>query len=56
MKIITIGRFFFLIINYQGFRNNQVNLYDFFLLGTEVQTKIRIIAKLRILEFRINHV
>jgi hypothetical protein len=30
MKIIVTGQ----IMNYQGFQNNQVNLYEFFLLGT----------------------
>jgi hypothetical protein len=28
-KLSLQGRFLFLIMNYQGFWNNQVNLYDF---------------------------
>jgi hypothetical protein len=56
MKIITTGQIFFRITNYQGFWNNQVNFYEFFLLGTWVQTKIRIIVKFLITEFRINQV
>jgi hypothetical protein len=38
MKIITVQVFF--NYYYQGFQNNQVNLYEFFLLGTQVQTTI----------------
>jgi hypothetical protein len=30
-KIITTGQI--LLLNYQGFQNNQVNLYEFFLIG-----------------------
>jgi hypothetical protein len=33
MKMINSGQIFFQITNYQVFQNNQVNLYDFFLLG-----------------------
>jgi hypothetical protein len=52
MKIITTGQiFFFQIINYQGFRNNQVKWYEFFLLGTQVQTKIQIIANFELTRF-----
>jgi hypothetical protein len=45
------GRFFFQITNYEGFWNSQVNLYEFFLLGMQVQIKIRIIVKFWITEF-----
>jgi hypothetical protein len=55
-KLSLQRRFFFRITNYQGFQNNQVNLYEFFLLDTYVETKIRIIAKFRTIEFRINQV
>jgi hypothetical protein len=34
MKIITTRQFFFWIMNHPGFRNNQVNLYEFLFLGT----------------------
>jgi hypothetical protein len=56
MEIIITRRFFFQITNYQGFWNNQVNLYEFFLLGTKVQIKILIITKFRIIGFWINQV
>jgi hypothetical protein len=47
----------FQIMNCQGFQNNHVNLYEFFLLGMQVQTKIKITVKfLIIMEFRINEV
>jgi hypothetical protein len=55
-KLSLQNRFFFQITNCQGFRNNQVNLYEFFLLGMQVQTKIWIIAKFWIMMFRINQV
>jgi hypothetical protein len=41
-------------MNYQGFQNNQVNLYEFFFLGTQLQTKIRNVSKFLILGFEIN--
>jgi hypothetical protein len=44
-KNCTTGRFFFQVTNYQGFQNSQVDLYEFFLLGMQVQTKIWIITK-----------
>jgi hypothetical protein len=44
-KLPLQGKVFFQITNYQGFRNNQVNLYEFFLLGTYIQTTIRSIIK-----------
>jgi hypothetical protein len=56
MNIIITGRFFFQITIYQGFRNNQAHLYEIFLLGTQVQTKIRITVKFRIIKFQINQV
>jgi hypothetical protein len=34
MKIITTEEIFFRNITYQGFRNNQVNLYEFLFLET----------------------
>jgi hypothetical protein len=39
MKSIVTGQSF--ILNYQRFQNNRVNLYEYFFLGTQVQTKIR---------------
>jgi hypothetical protein len=48
MNIIITGRFFFQITIYQGFRNNQAHLYEIFLLGTQVRTKIGITVKFRI--------
>jgi hypothetical protein len=33
MKIITTGQIFLQITNYQGFKNNQVKLYEFLSLG-----------------------
>jgi hypothetical protein len=45
IKIITTGQTFLLNYNYQSFQNNQVNLYEFFILGMYVPTKIPIIAK-----------
>jgi hypothetical protein len=33
-KLSLQGRFFFQIMNYQGPQYNQVNLYEFFLIGT----------------------
>jgi hypothetical protein len=41
MKIITTGQFFLMNCQLSRFSNNQVNLYEFFLLGRKVQTKIR---------------
>jgi hypothetical protein len=32
-KLSIQGQLFFRIMNYQGFRNNQVKLYELFLLG-----------------------
>jgi hypothetical protein len=56
-KLGIQGRFFFQTANYQGFRNNQVNLYGFFLLGVQLQTKIRISEIFSMTkEFRINQV
>jgi hypothetical protein len=43
-------------MNYQGFQNNQLNLYEFFLLGDQVQTKIQIIVQFLIIQFKINQV
>jgi hypothetical protein len=56
MEIIATRWFLFQITNYQGFWNNRVNLYEFFLLGTKVQIKILIIKKFVIIEFWINQV
>jgi hypothetical protein len=49
-KLSQQGRCFFWSMNYQGFWNNQANLYEFFLLGTQVKTEIQNIAKLGITE------
>jgi hypothetical protein len=35
-KLSLQGRFFVRIMNYKGFWNNQVNLFEFFLLGTYI--------------------
>jgi hypothetical protein len=43
-------------MNYQGFLNNQADLYEFFFLGTKVKTKIPNIVKFQIIEFQINQV
>jgi hypothetical protein len=43
-------------MNYQGFRNNQANLHEFFFPGMYIQTKIRNIMKFRIVDFLINQV
>jgi hypothetical protein len=40
MKVITTGQHFFRSMIYQAFPNNWVNLYGFFFLGMEVETKI----------------
>jgi hypothetical protein len=45
MNIITAGQIFLLNYELSRFRSNQVNLYEFFFLGTHVQTKIRNTAK-----------
>jgi hypothetical protein len=34
VKIISTGQIFFQITNYQGFQNNRVNVYEFFLFET----------------------
>jgi hypothetical protein len=49
-KLSLQCRVFFLITNYQGFQNIQVNLYEFFVI------KISIIMKYWITEFQINQV
>jgi hypothetical protein len=36
-EMFTSGQLF--LLNYQGFRNNQVNLYEFFLFGMLIKLK-----------------
>jgi hypothetical protein len=55
-KLSLQGRLFFLIMYYQGSKNNHINLYEFFPFGTWVQTEIGIITKFWIVEFWINQV
>jgi hypothetical protein len=38
-KLSPKVQFFFQIMNYQAFQNKQVNLYEFFLLGTKFKLK-----------------
>jgi len=45
LKLSLQDRFLFRITTYQHFRNNKVNLYEFFFLGTQVQTKIQNITE-----------
>jgi hypothetical protein len=41
MKFINTGQIF-LITNYQGFQNDQVNLYAFFFLRLKFKLKLKI--------------
>jgi hypothetical protein len=47
-KLSLQGRSFFHITNYQGFRNNQVNLHDFFLLGPKFKQKFKLSLNLQL--------
>jgi hypothetical protein len=56
MKIITTGQVFLMNYELSGFQNNKVNWYEFVLLGMQVQTKIQILVKFQIIEFRTDQV
>jgi hypothetical protein len=54
-KLSVQGRFFFQVSNYKGSRTNQVNVYEFFLLGRKFKLKFKLSHNFN-LYFQINYV
>jgi heme oxygenase len=53
MKIISTGQILFEIMNYQGFQNSQVNLYEFSSFGCKSKLKFEMLQNFELLSFKL---